>query len=140
MNHEFFHPVPVSKLAIFFMLMFGVMAMYFIKSLTCLVTGIIFKAWPVFEEYVHNFYMLNKNLGLYLFVFNLFIPFVNPVIAGILLKAGLGVVIFFYLLRILRGFQIIFHKEVSIYYMILYFCTLEVLPIIILYDWVKSFL
>lgn len=45
-----------------------------------------------------------------------------------------------YLFRFIRGFIFTFQKGVSWYYIILYFCTLEILPLVILYVLYGSFL
>ena len=47
----------------------------------------------------------------------------------------LGTVLIFsaYLLRFLKGVRILMNKDVLIFYLILYLCTLEILPFLILY-------
>jgi hypothetical protein len=39
-----------------------------------------------------------------------------------------------YFTHILRGLQIFMKKKVSIYYLILYLCALEILPLVVLYE------
>ena len=47
--------------------------------------------------------------------------------------AGMTIIGFIYSLLILRGFKILFKKQFSIFYLFLYFCTLEFLPLVLLY-------
>jgi hypothetical protein len=49
----------------------------------------------------------------------------------------LGIAVFFAFYRILRGFISAFKKGVSWYYIILYLCTLEILPFILLYQFLR---
>src|SRR5690554_756393 len=59
-----------------------------------------------------------------------FYPFNNihlPLVFGIL------IISIIYSLLILRGFEILIRKQFSIFYLFLYFCTLEFLPLVLLY-------
>lgn len=59
-----------------------------------------------------------------------FFPFGNmqiPVLAGLIIVSLL------YFTLILRGFIILLKKQFSIFYLFLYFCTLEILPLVLLY-------
>jgi hypothetical protein len=47
---------------------------------------------------------------------------------------GLGIVVIFYLLSLNRGAKIFLKKHFSILYLILYLCTLEFLPLLLVYN------
>jgi hypothetical protein len=50
-----------------------------------------------------------------------------------ILYAGLAIVGIFYLMSLIRGTKIFLKKHFSISYLILYLCTLEFLPLILIY-------
>lgn len=84
-------------------------------------------------EYLFNMNNINRVTGLVLFplvAVIAFYPFSNigyPVITGLI------AVLFLYFLLLSRGLIILFRKQFSIFYLFLYFCTLEILPLVLLY-------
>ncbi len=46
---------------------------------------------------------------------------------------GMAIIVFLYSLLTFRGFTILLRKQFSIFYLFLYFCTLEFLPLVLLY-------
>jgi hypothetical protein len=49
-----------------------------------------------------------------------------------LLGAGIAILLVFYLLRTFRLFLIFLKRNISVLYLILYLCALEILPVLIL--------
>lgn len=105
---------------------------YIIKTLLCRFIGYLFLAQAEFSEYVHNINLFNKNIGLLLFPIVIMIPYINDSLKPIILYFGIILFLGLFLLRIIRGFQIIIHKEVSSFYLILYLCTVEILPVLLI--------
>jgi hypothetical protein len=110
----------------------SIAAFYSIKSLLCRLIGYLFLSQPEFSEYVHNITVFNKNTGLLLFPFVVTIPYINDSIKPIILYSGIILFLGIYILRIIRGFQIIIHKGVSSFYLILYLCAVEILPVLLI--------
>lgn len=109
------------------------LALYLWRGLTSSFTGWIFLKQKVFDEYFHHVNLYMKNIGLFLFpvvVMLQFIPSDNFLWIEI---TGLIIILFFYLIQIIRSFQIIVKKNVSKLYMILYLCAFEFAPFLILY-------
>ncbi len=101
------------------------------RYLSLKLVGFFFNSSAIFNEYIHNIFLINKNLAVFLLPFVIaliYIPYniKNTVIifCAIMLLAGL-------FLKIIRGFQIIIKKDVFIFYLILYLCTLEILPVLL---------
>ncbi|MDR2848070.1 MAG: DUF4271 domain-containing protein [Bacteroidales bacterium] len=92
--------------------------------------GSVFLIQPVVKEYGYNIFLFNCVQGIFIFPLLLLMPFVPNglyLIYAIVFTLGL-----IYLLRIFRFFQIINAKKMPSFYFILYLCTLELLPFIIL--------
>lgn len=103
-----------------------------LKTFVCKILGVVFKFQEEFSEYTHNENLYNKNIGLILFPIIILFPYVPDNYKHSVLFSGiflLGIIIF---LRTLRGFQIIIRKGVSTFYMILYLCAIEILPVLLL--------
>ena len=110
----------------------GVIVFFNLKNFVCILLGIIFKYQEEFSEYIHNENLFNKNIGLLLFPIVVLFPYVPDIYKQFVLFAGIFFFGIMILLRTLRGFQIIIRKGVSKFYMILYLCAIEILPVLIL--------
>ncbi len=85
------------------------------------------------KKYFFFLFNLFKLLGT-LNVFMLFgIIFTENIIQSIFVFLTVGVFISVYILRLYRLILIFLENQFSLYYMILYFCTLEIMPILLIY-------
>lgn len=112
----------------------GITILYAIKNLILSIFGYIFENSSYTQEYMQNVYLYNKLFGLFLFPIVIAIAFVKQGVIGHDSLILLGIILFvlFFILRIIRGIRISIRSNVSILYMFLYFCTLEVLPILLM--------
>lgn len=117
----------------FFVVLFVFFGLYLGKYLSYHIIGFIVKGHQYFAEYIHNIFLYNKIYGLFLFPIIWFIPFVDSIYAEILLFGGVGLFGVFYVLRVFRGLVNCMKINLSIFYMILYLCALEIFPMLIIY-------
>lgn len=110
------------------------------RTLLMRLTGIIFRVDALLREFQHQIMISYKALGVYMILVIIGIAY-SPDPVKIYMVAG-GLVLFLaaYLGRIIKGFQIIFKKDISIIYLILYLCTLEILPVLVVYKFISSLL
>jgi len=122
-----------------FLIILNLIILYSIsKTILQKMIGYIFYRLDQINEYLHNVYVYNKILGIFLLPLS-FAAFYTPVkITEILLIAAILFYLFSLLFKIIRGFQIIIKNDVFIFYSILYLCTLEILPIFIGYRIFKT--
>lgn len=118
----------VTAISIAFLLVYGVKDIFY-KFL-----GYIFKESGFSFEYLFNVHLYNRVLGIFLFPIIISLAFVQNHIIDhkLILYAGILLILTFFIFRIIRGIQISIKANVSILYMFLYFCTLEILPIAVL--------
>jgi hypothetical protein len=108
---------------------------YFIaKKVIYLILGLLTECKQEIQEYLFSITVFNRVLGLFLLPVTAIIAFVPLYQEEPLLYTGLGIIIVFYLLSLIRGGKIFLKKHFSIFYLILYLCTLEFLPLLLIYN------
>jgi len=80
----------------------------------------------------HQWLINMKNFGFFLLPVSAASAFISPSLVEPMLFLGLAVVGFMLILNYIKGFLILLQHRISIYYGILYLCTLEILPVLIL--------
>lgn len=120
---------------------FGIiLILYFIKFLITKTLGFILFQIQAFNEYLYNTYLYFKIIGLFL------LPLVSIKYILIenykinLLIFGILIIIIVYISSIFRATRIILQKGILLFHWILYICILELLPILLLYKYLSSFL
>jgi len=95
--------------------------------------GEIFNLDRPVASYIFNIFLINNMLGLMLIPVVVAIAFVFTYSVGIVIYTGVVLVIIAFIYRLVRAFTIwLTLPGVSIFYLILYFCTLEIAPLVIL--------
>jgi len=95
--------------------------------------GEVFELDRPVASYIFNIFLINNMLGLILIPVIVTIAFVVTYSTGIIIYAGVALVIIAFIYRLVRAFSIwVTLPGVSIFYLILYFCTLEIAPLLIL--------
>lgn len=115
----------------YFVIILMLAGIYLYLFLIIKITGFITLNLESFSEFSHFTTLFFHNAGVYLFPLNAVIPYVYKGAAVWLLYAGLGIITVFYLLRIIKLTSIFIRERFSIFYLFLYLCALEILPIII---------
>ena len=105
---------------------------YFLKARIWNILGVIFNVKMLSKLYIHNMFLYNRNTGFIIFPFVAILPYISENFAHVLLFCIIFIFVIFYLIRLFSIFQIIHDQNVSVFYFILYLCTLEILPVLIL--------
>ncbi|MCL3780210.1 DUF4271 domain-containing protein [Prolixibacteraceae bacterium JC049] len=123
----------VNGLLLYAICFVGVVIYFRLKFAIHRLLGVVFFYRNEAIEFNFNAEIYNKVLGIALFP----VVLINAYASGFLLKGIVitGVVVFLctYLLMLFRGFSIFIRKHASIYYLILYLCTLEILPMVLIW-------
>jgi hypothetical protein len=109
----------------------GIIVTVTLRHLVCLVTGSVSDEREVFMEYLISIYQFYRFSGLVIFVITILMLYTTIIPGQACLKAGLAVLVSFYLIRVTRLFIIFINKNISLFYLILYLCALEILPVVI---------
>jgi hypothetical protein len=119
------------------LIMFGVVSLAVtLRHFVCLSAGSLSGQYEVFNEYLINVYQSHRFCSVVLFVLILLTLYtvIFPPSVGII--AGFVVILFFYIYRVSRLILIFIKRHISIFYLILYLCALEILPVLILVKYI----
>ena len=95
--------------------------------------GEVFNLDKPVSTYIFDIFLINNMLGLFLIPITIAIAYVVTYSTEIVLLTGVVVVIISFIYRLVRAFTIWRTLQgVSFFYLILYFCTLEIAPLVII--------
>lgn len=103
-------------------------------------TGYLFMVQSLTAEYIHNTFMINKGMGIALFPVVIMAHYFPGKLVPVVLAIGGFIFLTAFIFKGIRGYQIIIRKDVLLFYLILYLCTLEILPLLLGYKVVISFI
>ena len=113
----------------------GIVIGYFTcKRILYFLIGILTESKQEVQEYLFSITVFNRVLGLFLLPVSAAIAFIPMAQPKILLFVNLMIIVIFYIMSLIRGAKIFLKKQFSISYLILYLCTLEFLPLILIYN------
>jgi hypothetical protein len=95
------------------------------------ISGAIFDTPSETREYLFHAKTGNRVTGLILFPVVLFLFLTTGITAEYLLYFGIISILILSIINVLRSMMIIAQKVFPVYYLILYLCTLEILPVLI---------
>ncbi len=108
------------------------------RHLLCLITGNISGEMDMFSEYIITIYHSYRYLAVILFIIVILVLYTSFFSVKSLFLAGLFTHAITYLIRIFRFFLIFLKKNISIFYLILYLCALEFLPVLVLIKYITG--
>lgn len=116
------------------------MILFMSRVILVYTTGFIFDKIDTFREYLYNVFIFNKILGVFVLPLLLFVIYTDGILNVVFHWIALTAVMAILLMRLIRGFVFSFRRGVSIFYMFLYLCALEMAPLILLYRWLEGIL
>jgi hypothetical protein len=124
------HPVGIIS---YLFILGGLLAYFGLKKFVYYLQGNISRTVQETFEFLFNMSIYNRVIGLFLLPVSLIVAFTPMAEPELVIFAGISIICIFYLLLILRGVKILMRKHFSIFYLILYLCTLEILPLLFIY-------
>jgi hypothetical protein len=103
----------------------------FIRIFVMRLTAYIFERSELFLEFLYHFFIFNKVMGLVLIPFLLTIPYTQGQLHKILVYTGIFIVFVIHLFRLFRIAVFVLKNVVLFFYLILYLCILEILPVLV---------
>ncbi len=104
-------------------------------TLGFLITSIILGKFQILKIYIENSFIVLQFLGLALAILN-FVWYLNPITQKISLLIFAGILLVFFTYRLFKNFILGIAEKISWYYIILYLCTLEIMPVWLSYYYI----
>ena len=102
--------------------------------------GFLLNRIKIFREYLYNTFIFNKLMGIAIPPVLLFVVYTSGILQEVFFWLALTTVALVIIMRLIRGVVFSFKKDVSIFYMFLYLCALEISPLVLLYRWLEGIL
>ncbi len=117
-----------------------VIIIYSGKSVILHLLDFLFLTRNGFSSYVFTVFLYNKMIGFLLLPIIAVLPFVPKHITPYLFVAGIGIILLLYIIRVFKGLQLGIKNRLSIFYLILYLCALEILPVLLILKVIKPYI
>lgn len=121
----------INGLWIWLILLVIINVAFTLRYVICAAAGVLSNNKEAFRDYITGICQFYHNTSIVYFVLVVMISYTRLVPVNILLTIGFIWVGLMYILRILRLLIIFINRNISIFYLILYLCALEILPVAI---------
>jgi hypothetical protein len=108
-------------------------AIFSAKVVVYRIIGWIFRIQNATSEYLYQSSLMSKAFGIIILPLVVLFPFLESEVQPWIPRIGLVIFIFLYALQIWKGIKTNLKNALSGYYIILYLCALEILPLSVLY-------
>lgn len=126
-----------ETLQLFVLFLIPLLAYLLIKLMAYQFTAWLLEEKEAMEEYVFQTNLFNKYLGVvYLFLASLLIY--SPIRVEYLYYSALIILLFFLVFQLIRGALIGVQQKKNLFLIIVYLCTLEILPWLVFGKWVNN--
>ena len=109
-----------------------------IRHILCFITGRISGQQEAFNEYIVIFYQSYRHLAFILFIIVILLSYTDIFSSKELILTGYATFALLYVIRVIRLYLIFIKRNVSILYLILYLCALEILPVAVIIKYVAG--
>ena len=127
-----FHSEIEFSLVSFILVTLIILGVYFIKILFLKIFSFIIDKQETISEYVFTIFLVNQFFGIVLLPVVLFIAYGPRSFMQGYIYLGVLLACTAFLVRVWKGLSnVLLNREASLFYLILYLCTLEILPLLI---------
>jgi hypothetical protein len=91
----------------------------------------IFRRTALFQEFLYHYFIFNKVTGMLLIPLLIAIPYTQGIIQEIIVYTGISAVLAMQIFRLYRVIIFVLKNVVLLFYLILYLCILEILPVLV---------
>jgi hypothetical protein len=140
LEYNHFTIFKLHGIILFFIIFAAILLIYTVKSLVLRLLDFVFLTRGGFSSYLFIVFIYNKMVGFVLLPIIAILPFVPGNVTPYLIYAGGLIIIILYLFRVFKGLQLGIKNRLSIFYLILYLCALEILPVLVLLKVTKPFI
>ena len=104
------------------------------------IAGILFNRVRIVREYLYNMFIFNKLSGLVAMPFMFLLVYTKGTLQELIFWTCILVLSSIVVMRLIRAVVFSYRKEILVFYMFLYLCALEIVPLLLLYRWLEGIL
>ena len=130
-SHYNIIPSAISGITFWLASVIIVISAFTLRHIICIITGSVSGEKDLFRDYLHGIYQYYRFCALFLIFIVILMSYTTIFPANSYFIAVIIVLGIFYLFRIIRLLIIFLNRNISIFYLILYLCALEFLPVLI---------
>jgi len=124
-------PPAIPGILSWIILMGIVISSFTIRHIVCIVTGNSSGQIEIFREYLVSIYTFYRLIAISFLIIIILMTYTSFFSSQFFLTTGIIVFGIMYSFRIIRLLVIFINRNISIFYLILYLCALEILPVLI---------
>ena len=115
-----------------------ILLIYLIKTIFLIFLAFIIDKKGIIGEYIFTTFLINQMLGIFLIPVVIFIAYSNQLLLNSFIYFGIILLILSFFIRIWKGVLAVFQgSDTTLFYIILYLCTLEIMPVLICVRWIE---
>ncbi len=126
-----FVPKGIPEILFWFICFGAVIISVTMRHLVCAITGSLSGRRDLFNEYILNVYRSYRFSSYILFILVVLIVYTVFLPPPVYFMTGVIFLAIIYLFRVTRLLLIFLKQDISVFYLILYLCALEILPVLI---------
>lgn len=124
-----------------FLLVAGVIFfVYLVKIIFLKILGFIFYQEEITGKYIFTIFLINQMLGIIFIPIVIFIAYGTQFFTNGLIYFGIVILLLGFIARIWKGVVSVFPTKEYLFYLFLYLCTLEILPLLVGYKMIEKIL
>ncbi len=108
-----------------------IISSFTLRHIVCIVTGNSSGQIEIFREYLVSIYTFYRLIAISFLIIIILMTYTSLFSSRFFLTTGIIILCIMYSFRIIRLFIIFINRNISIFYLILYLCALEILPVLI---------
>ena len=122
----------VSSFVYYLLILSTLLGIYIVKMLFPQLVTFIFNVQNICSDYLFNITLFNNLLGIILIPVIALMYFTTLDYSILLIYLVIPILVFIFIIRLIRLFIIGKSKSISYFYIFLYICTLEILPLVVM--------
>jgi hypothetical protein len=111
---------------------------YLVKTVLLLLCGTIFQVESNARDYINEIYASAHLAAIGLLPAVIVLTFVNNINEDVIEKTILGLIGLLFLYRTIKMFILMMNRGLSLIYLFLYLCALEIIPLVLLFEYRKG--
>jgi hypothetical protein len=129
----------IKGFTLYIILVLFLASAYFVKIIVASFLGYVFEMDDLVKSHFYNVFLTNNMLGLVLLPVVALVAYATAIPLWFLVKFGVYSIILSYVFRTVRSIYMnVGYKGGAVYHLFLYFCTLEILPLVVLFKLLSS--